>query len=195
MTNIKIINLNGDDIWPWFDAIADLRIQIFRGFPYLYDGTRAYEQKYLKHYLNKHSLIVGAFDGKKLVGAATCGILSEHDKSFSETLSDAGFNPETMLYCGESVLLPEYRGQGIGHAFFDRREAHGRDLGLQFSCFAAVNRPLNHPLKPENYQPLDEFWYKRDYVPLEGVEADFSWKDVDQLKETDKTMQIWLKML
>lgn len=32
--------------------LARLRIEIFREFPYLYDGDRDYEQKYLATYLN-----------------------------------------------------------------------------------------------------------------------------------------------
>lgn len=195
MATIEIRLLTGEDIWPWLDALASLRIQIFRDFPYLYQGSHAYEHEYLKHYLNSHSVIVGAFDGKQLVGAATAGVLSDHDASFAETLSEAGFDPQTLLYCGESVLLPEYRGQGLGHRFFEQREAHGRALGLQFSCFASVIRPEQHPLRPSDYQPLDAFWYKRGYIPLEGVQAGFSWQDIDQPVETEKLMQIWLKVL
>ena len=46
-----------------------------------------------------------------------------------------------QIYFGESVLLPEYRGQGIGHAFFDAREEHARAEGANAACFASVIRP------------------------------------------------------
>jgi GNAT superfamily N-acetyltransferase len=99
----------------------------------------------------------------------------------------------SVFYCAESVLLAGYRGQGIGHRFFDLREAHAKALGFDRSAFCAVIRPANHPLKPKSYRPLDGFWQARGYRPLPGVVAKFGWKDLDAKEETFKPMQFWLK--
>ena len=100
-----------------------------------------------------------------------------------------------IFYCAESVLLPAYRGQGIGHAFFDAREAHARALGRRYSAFCGVVRPASHPLKPSDYAPLDPFWRKRGYTPVEGAVAHFRWKDIDQERETDHPLQFWMRPL
>ena len=100
-----------------------------------------------------------------------------------------------IFYCAESVLLRDYRGLGIGHAFFDAREAHARKLGLAFSAFCSVIRPADHPARPGNYRPLDDFWRKRGYEPLPGVTARFSWKDLGEATDTEKTLQFWMRRL
>jgi GNAT superfamily N-acetyltransferase len=64
-----------------------------------------------------------------------------------------------LFYFGESVLLPEYRGHGIGHAFFDPRERPPA-RGASAACFAAVMRAPDHPARPAGYRPLDAFWHK-----------------------------------
>ena len=40
-----------------FDELADLRIQIFKEFPYLYDGDIQYEKKYMGRYLDSKSAV------------------------------------------------------------------------------------------------------------------------------------------
>ncbi|WP_409526133.1 GNAT family N-acetyltransferase [Nitrincola sp. MINF-07-Sa-05] len=195
MSDIRIKILDHQAIKQSLDALAALRIRVFYDFPYLYKGDLAYEREYLSHYLNDTAVFVGAYDGDQLVGVATASALNKHADAFSQSLELAGYDPRQLLYCGESVLLPEYRGRGIGHRFFEEREAHGRKLGLTYSCFSAVVRPDDHPLKPANYQPLDAFWNKRGYQRLEGVMSHFSWQDIDQPSETEKPMQFWLKPL
>lgn len=177
------------------DILAGLRIQVFYDYPYLYQGSIDYERKYLQHYQTPNSLIVGVFDQGRPVGAATAGPLLEHDAAFASALTNAGYAPEQMLYCGESVLLPEYRGRGLGHRFFDFREAHGHRLGLTHSCFAAVIRPDDHPLRPADYRPLDPFWRKRGYQPLAGVTAPLRWRDRGDTHDSAKMMQFWLRKL
>jgi GNAT superfamily N-acetyltransferase len=92
-------------------------------------------------------------------------------------------------------LLPDYRGHGIGHRFFDLREDHARRLSLDKSAFCGVIRPADHPLRPEGYAPLDGFWRKRAYRPLAGVVARFRWKDLDAAEETEKPLQFWIRTL
>ncbi|MEM6422122.1 MAG: GNAT family N-acetyltransferase, partial [Pseudomonadota bacterium] len=144
--------------------IARLRIAVFRDWPYLYDGDPAYEEAYLRPYAESpDALVVAAFDGEALVGCATAAPMEDHAEAFAAALETAGLKAHDVYYCAESVLLPAYRGQGAGHAFFDRREAKARALGRPWCCFCAVIRPADHPLRPADYRPLDGFWQKRGY--------------------------------
>jgi len=121
--------------------------------------------------------------------------MSEVEPAFSAPFLERGLPIDKLFYCAESVLLSDYRGQGIGHAFFDHRERHARALGATQNCFCAVIRPEDHPSKPDKYRPLDAFWRKRGYVPLPGVQASFSWKDVGDVEETAKSLQFWQRDL
>ena len=47
---INFLLLKDKEIASYRDEIAKLRIEIFRDFPYLYDGDFEYEKKYLKVY-------------------------------------------------------------------------------------------------------------------------------------------------
>lgn len=173
---------------------------MFRDFPYLYDGDLAYERDYLAAYgQSAGALIVGAFDdadgAERLVGAATAAPMRDHAEAFAAPFAARGLDVAGIYYFGESVLLPDWRGQGIGHAFFDRREAQARAFGFGTSCFCAVVRPADHPARPTAYSPLDRFWRARGYAPVDGLVTQFAWKDIGQADETDHAMQFWVKRL
>ncbi|WP_137699356.1 GNAT family N-acetyltransferase [Marimonas lutisalis] len=178
------------------DDVAQLRITVFRDWPYLYDGDVAYERDYLQSYRDSAgAILVGAYDGDRLVGASTGTPMGDHADEFAAAFAGTGLDLSEIFYCAESVLLPAYRGQGLGHAFFDAREDHARRLGFTKSAFCGVLRPDNHPLMPADYAPLDPFWRKRGYAPLPGVVAQFRWKDIDQPAETDHPLQFWMRDL
>ena len=87
-------------------------------------------------------------------------------------------------------------GRGLGHAFFDHREAQARALGrFAHVAFCAVVRPDDHPLRPKDYMPLDGFCQKRGYAKVDGLIARFTWKDIDQPAESGKPMQFWMRAL
>ncbi|WP_397542763.1 GNAT family N-acetyltransferase [Roseovarius salis] len=193
---MRVERLTGTALADALPEVARLRIEVFRAWPYLYDGDAAYEEAYLQPYReSENAILVGAFDGDRLVGAATGTPMEDHAGDFSAAFEGQGVDLQDIFYCAESVLLPEYRGRGIGHAFFDAREAHARELGRSYSAFCGVLRPEDHPLRPEGYQPLDGFWRKRGYAPLPGVVATFDWKDIDQPQETTHRLQFWMRRL
>jgi len=193
---MRVENLTGEALERALDDVARLRIEVFRAFPYLYDGDFDYERRYLEVYReSERAVLVGAFDGDRLVGAATGTPMTDHADDFAAAFDGTGIDLSTLFYCAESVLLPAYRGRGVGHRFFDLREAHARRLGYTSVCFCGVVRPADHPLRPADHAPLDPFWRKRGYAPLPGVVARFGWKDIDQPEETEKTLQFWMREL
>ena len=186
----------GDAISPYLPELARLRIAVFRDWPYLYDGDADYEERYLAAYRdNPRAIVVGAFAGQRMVGAATGMPMEDHADDFARPLADAGIAEADVFYCAESVLLPEFRGQGAGHRFFDLREDHARALGRSHSAFCGVLRADDHPARPPEYRPLDPLWRARGYDRLDGAIARFSWKDVGEAHETAKSLQFWIKDL
>ncbi|MGZ3789449.1 MAG: GNAT family N-acetyltransferase [Bacteriovorax sp.] len=193
---ISVKSFYGSEIIPLVLELAKLRIAVFRDFPYLYEGNLDYEKNYLKVYTDsKKSVLVAAFDGERLIGAATALPLIDEADYVKEPFIKAKMNLEDIYYFGESVLLKEYRGLGIGHQFFDGRENAAVKFGFHVTCFCGVKRPIDHPMRPKDFTPLDEFWKKRGYEKQEQLTSEFSWPDIGELGETKKTMIYWLRNL
>ena len=194
---LDVRSVTGAELAAVLPDLARLRIIVFRDWPYLYDGSLAYEQDYLaKFAAAKGAVCVVAYDGKDIVGASTGAPMIEHAGEFGAPFKKAAYDLSKIFYCGESVLLKSHRGYGLGHAFFDGREAQAKKLGeFTHSTFCRVVRPDDHPLKPKDYLPLDGFWVKRGYAPVEGLVAAYDWKDIDQQAETVHHMQFWMRKL
>lgn len=193
---LRVAPLHGAELEAALPDLAELRIAVFRAFPYLYEGDRDYEIGYLSAYAqDPGAIVVGAWDGDRMVGAATGEPMSGAHPEWSAPFQARGYDIADVFYCGESVLLPDYRGRGVGHAFFDHREARARALGKAICAFCAVVRPPDHPARPAGYQPLDGFWTKRGYAPEPGLEAVFDWKEVGVSEETPHRLQFWLRRL
>lgn len=195
--DVRLEPLSGDAITPWLGDLANLRITVFREYPYLYEGSAAYEEKYLATYsAAPKAVVVGAFDGERLVGASTALPLVDETDNIKGPMARAGHNVDRYFYFGESVLLPAYRGRGIGVGFFREREAWTRSFGrFTHACFCAIIRSPKDPRRPADYVPLDEFWRNRGYAPLRGVTCEMSWTELGQTDETTNRLQFWGKPL
>jgi GNAT superfamily N-acetyltransferase len=193
---ISIVQLSGGAILPHLNALAALRIKVFREFPYLYDGSEAYERDYLADYADcPQAVAVLAMQGDRVVGASTGMPLVAADAAFRAPFEKAGVDPATVFYFGESVLEPEFRGQGIGNRFFDAREAHAAGLGFHTAAFCSVIREEDHPLRPAEYRPLDAFWIKRGYTRHGQWVAELEWKQVDGAQEQRNRLVFWTRAL
>jgi len=194
---IRVERKSGNALIEYIPELARLRIEVFRDFPYLYDGTIEYEQKYLQTYIDHpYSVIVLAFDNddNSIVGASTAIPMRDETQELQKPFLEHGYDIDRVFYCSESVLNKNYRGLGLGVRFFEEREAHAAELGgFQHITFCCVERPLDHPRRPADYVPLDKFWNKRGYFKHPELHTTYKWKDLDDTEETAKPMTFWLK--
>ena len=179
--------------------LARLRIQVFREFPYLYDGSLDYERDYLRIYASTPGAVVvtarDPADADRIVGAATAMPLAAEHAELLAAFHAASMPIDEIYYCAESVLEAGYRGRGAGHAFFDHREARAKDLGFAECCFLAVDRPADHKRRPADYRPHDVFWSKRGYAEVPGFHASFTWRDLDETDASPKPMRLWKRRI
>lgn len=186
----------GEEIKKNLAEFAELRMKVFREYPYLYDGEMAYEEEYLKTYLEaKSSLVILVFYEQKCIGATSCVWLKEEVDDLKNPIIKAGLNPDNYLYFGESLVLGEFRKQGLGKKFFELRLEHFKKLvsmgyPLKASCFCSVIRDSNHPQRPKNYKALDSFWSQMGFY-RSSIECSFTWKDLGEKKETRKLMSYY----
>ena len=194
---IRVERFSGKGLDRYIDDLARLRIEVFREYPYLYQGSLDYERRYLRTYSGvPDSVIVLAFDEAAVVGASTGLPMQAETEEVKQPFLEHGYDPDRIFYFGESVLERSYRGHGLGVRFFEEREAHARALDrFDLTCFCAVERPPDHPRRPPGYQPLDGFWNRRGYVKHPELRTTFSWQEPDETQESPKPMVFWLKRL
>lgn len=195
-TALDIRRFSGADVRRHLDAVAALRIAVFRDWPYLYDGDPAYEREYLDAYAtSSDSVFVLAFDGDAVVGASTGLPLADDTAEFRAPFDAAGLDAAQVFYFGESVLLPGYRGRGIGYAFFDHREAHARALGrFDLTAFCAVDRADDDPRRPPGHRGNETFWTKRGYLRQPGMTVRLHWNEIDR-GDIEHGLTFWTRPL
>jgi GNAT superfamily N-acetyltransferase len=191
---MEIRTVIGTDARPYLDRLAALRIAVFRDWPYLYDGDLAYEEKYLATYARSpRSVFVLALDGEAVVGASTAMPLAEQPDTFQHTFREHGIDPATVFYFGESVLLTAYRGQGMGHRFFDEREAAAKRFGFSTTAFCAVDRDADDARRPADARSNDVFWQHRGYRRSEKLVCELDWQEVGAASATPHRLRFWLR--
>lgn len=202
----RVITLVGEQAEPHLDALSNLRSRVFRAWPYLYECDVAYEHEYLEvMFGTQDAVLVLAMDGDKAVGASTGLPLNEEHDEFIQPFIEQGIDPARVFYLAESVLLSAYRSQGIGHRFFDEREAHvlrlhqeaidaGNPAGrFDYLTFAGVIRDSADPRRPRSYRELAPFWRKRRYKLQPELVANYAWRDIGEIEKTSKPMQFWTR--
>lgn len=193
MNHLQFKVLSGREARAYTQALAQLRIKIFRDYPYLYEGSLEYEREYLEVYFSsQESSAILCFDGDQLVGASTVIPLRDEMPSIKKPFLDQGHNLDDYVYFGESILEPHYRGQGIGKKFFELRKecaSHIRDAC--WAVFCAVIRQEDKYPRPTNYSPLNDFWKKQGFEEWTGMKCSLSWKCLGEAKESTHELQFW----
>lgn len=195
MENLRFVVAQSKEIAPLVEDISTIIMSVFYDFPYLYVGNVEYEKNYIQKYINaENGFAFVVYDGNTVVGATTAIPLSDVSEEIQQPFLDKKIDISTIFYFGESILLPQYRGRGVGHRFFDEREKFVLSKPkYDTTAFCCVNRSKNHPLKPANYRPNDVFWTKRGYTMQPDLVCNMAWKDRNEELETIKELTFWTK--
>jgi len=188
--------LRGEAIRPHLDAIAGLRIAIFQEYPYLYRGAPDYERRYLSVYADSpDALAILVRDGGTLAGAVTAIPMCDEAEALAAPVREAVCAIDSVYYVGELLFLPPYRGMGLGSTLLARAEEQARAMGRfdRLTC-ATVIRPDDHPLRPQNFTPIDRFLARTGFTRMDGVIATFDWPELDGVT-IPHGMQYWTKPL
>ena len=201
---LQVFTVTGAGIAPYLADVARLRIEVFREYPYLYDGDLEYEARYLATYsASPESLFVLVRDRNgrddrvgHIIGASTAVPMAHEEVAFRQPFADRGLDPEKIFYFGESVIARSHRGRGLGGRFFDEREAYARRLGrFTHLVFSAVERAPDDPRRPADYRPLDAFWQRRGFRKLPDLATTYTWKELGEASASPKAMAFWIKEL
>ncbi|MBP6386663.1 MAG: GNAT family N-acetyltransferase [Pseudarcicella sp.] len=194
---INLITFKRPAITDIIEDMAGLRIDIFKEYPYLYDGNLEYEKDYLNTYSqSENAIIIAIFVNGLLAGAITGLPLSEEVDEFKNAFLNNGLTIDNVFYIGECILLPQYRNMKLSKLLFDELEwLIKRKHIYNTICFSTVERSENHPLKPDDYLNNDLIWQKKSYVKHENISCTFEWKDIDKNESDAKKMIFWSKEL
>jgi hypothetical protein len=196
-SDIKALPFTGKNVKNYLPSIARLRVEIFRDFPFLQEKTIDAELDLLKKYIQcEEAIVVIVFDGSTIVGASTGIPFHCESEAMQRHFQHHRQDPASFFFFSESLLLKPYRGRGIGHHFFDLREEHVLQL-KQFPriCFCSIIRPADHPKKPIDYMPLNDFWRKRGYTEHPEMQYSLTWQDHHEKKPTEKSLIFWIREL
>lgn len=187
--------LAGAAIADVLDEVATLRLEIFQEYPYLYQGRREDERKYLGTYAaTPDACVILAYDGDAVIGAvAGMPLIHEDVQVLDAFAAGTAFPPDEAYYVGELLFRPAYRNGGLGQKLLARLESHIHSLGRYRSLTCAtVERPDDHPLLPHDYINISKFLARTGFARLSGVTTSFTWREIDGVKR-DHPMQFWIK--
>jgi len=193
---LHIFHVQGKDAKPFFADMARMRLELFRGFPYLYDGNVEYEEAYLERYFScpqAHVLLV--FSKDSVVGFSTSIPLAEEIPEHRTPYEKCGLHPQDYLYLGEAMLNAAHRGQGVLRAFHELHEQAAREGGMRFTTLMTVDRPESHPLRPAEYTPMDVLLTHFGYEKIPGCAITIEWPQIDTGQDELNVLSVWQKDL
>ncbi|MBM3633215.1 MAG: GNAT family N-acetyltransferase [Alphaproteobacteria bacterium] len=164
----RIEVFRGTETAPYIRALADMRLETFYEFPYLYVGKLEDELAYTQLYtLTPHGILVIAFEGETIVGLYSGLPLDTPGsmmKVWSDKLKEEGIILENCFYAGELIVKPAFQNKGIGSQLMKRLLREVDERGFREIMGVTAIRPLNHPLRPQKYFDTDTIWGKYGLV-------------------------------
>ena len=197
LTDIHVRCFTGSGLKPYIHSIAKLRMEVFKEYPFFEEPDLEKELRFLKKIvLCKEAISVLIFDNTTLVGVSMGYPFNIEEPSLQRPWKERHADIDSYFDFAPSALLKQYRGRGIGHHFFDAREAHvAQYKKYKHICFSALDCPEPDPLRPADFIPLIDFWRKRGYIHHPEIKGSLSWKKIGEPHASEKVMSFWVKDL
>ncbi len=197
--NLKFKIYYDKEILPWIDTIATFRLTEFREFPYLYVGNLESEKKYLRSYSEiKGSALALAFSDEEVVAIATgTPLLSDVEAvpGAAEIFLQHGFVSKDFYYFGEFIVKPHFRHKGITKKLLSELTNYVKSLGYNNICIMTVDREINHPLKPVDYQDSANIWEKLGFIKT-MMKIHIKWPTIsldNKVEMQDNSLSFWIR--
>jgi len=197
--DIEIKRYQGEDINAEIGLLSDFRLRYFREFPYLYVGTKEYEQDYLMSYLSDPTtrLFLARDRDGMVVGVAIGTMLSPELKILcqADELSQcAELMSEQFFYFGEMIFVPEYRSKGAGKQLLEELKKSGRQQGANRYCFFAVDRANDDIRRPADYVDPAVFFQKFGFEKT-NISVSYDWPTIQadgRIEESTNRLWLWV---
>lgn len=178
--SIHVETFQGKDIAVHSQEIVNLCNQIYREYPYFYNGDDAEYTAYLKTYSqSENAVITLAFDGDIVVGLAAGIPMTDTREFYQQTLKDHRFDLLSIFYLGEFGLHPAYKDQGIEEAMYQTIEDFARHDGRFKAVYVwELDKPADSELKPAGFLPRDDFWENLGFKKHPRLEFEILWTNI-----------------
>jgi hypothetical protein len=194
--NLEIKSLDGESAREFFNEIAQIRIDLFREFPYLYDGSIEYEREYLETYFkSKNSKIILGLDKGKIVAFSSSISLNEEIEEIKAPFLNRNLDISQYHYIGEVMIKNEYRNLSLPLEFERIHKEFATQKGHSKLVFMTVRRELNDISRPYKYKDPEKLWRYIGYKILDNMNIEMSWKRIDTGKDENNVLDIWQKNL
>lgn len=188
--------LKAKEIQRHLPHVANLRLRVFKEYPYLLNSDLNEALEYLSLYATaKNSLLVTATSNNELVGAVAGVPLNATAAITQKPFTNNHQNLEEWFYIDEIVIAPQWRSRGLARLFLHALEDHAKESGYRFTTFCVIHRSPNHPSRPRGFMPLDEYFAERGYERLPELAMELSWVDIGDGRPSAKKMDFWYKNL
>lgn len=189
--SIRYKVVKGSEATLYTNDLIKLCNTVYREHPYLYDGTAVEYDEALQLYAkSEHSVLVIAFFGDTPVGMATGIPFSEYDRShYQLPFITHGYDLKSIFYLGELVILPEYRGIGIGSQLFHFVERYANEA-KRYKILALCQIEMNNGVIPEG-----NLWKKMGLQRHPELDMTANWRNIGEEEETEHRQVFWIKDL
>lgn len=191
---IQIKTFRGEEITPYTKEFIQIVDQIYREYPYLYNGDDKEYEDYLASYSKtKEAMICFAFEGKEVIGIAAGMPMSMTRKSYQKPLLANSYKLDSLFYLGEFGLKPEYHGKGIEEKMY--QEIENFALAGQFKELFLFEVESSKPVAKKSYIPQNDFWKKNGFIRHPELNFVINWVNINEKFESPHLAIYWIKKL
>lgn len=195
--SLSVKTLRGKSIAPYLHNITDLCVQIYKEYPYLYEGTSEEYFPFIEYYAqSENGIACLLFDKDRPVGVAIGMPINEMREKYKGPFMNARphENLGEIFYLGEYLLLKDYRGKGLGkEIYLEFERSVKKNQNMKKICFCKIDESNQTNLEIENYKPLDGFWVKNGFKKCDDITVSVDWQNVGELNDSPHILIYWLK--